>query len=102
MKKLTKADLKEFRDRLYLPIPRHGSSTRPSLPPFFHPGEDSAEIEYMLERRRRARRLAARSGSIRAKPLKLPGDEVVRRAQAGLRQAGRSPPRWRSSGCSRT
>jgi pyruvate dehydrogenase E1 component len=43
--------------------------------PFFHPGMDSEEIEYMLERRRQL------GGSlpkrvVRAKPLKVPGDEL--------------------------
>ena len=32
MKKLTKAELKEFRDRLYLPIPRRGAGGRACRP----------------------------------------------------------------------
>jgi pyruvate dehydrogenase E1 component len=50
MKKLTKAELKEFRDRLYLEIP--DSELEGDLPPYYHPGKDSDEIQYMLERRR--------------------------------------------------
>ncbi|MBT2211063.1 pyruvate dehydrogenase (acetyl-transferring), homodimeric type [Actinomadura sp. NEAU-AAG7] len=73
MKKLTKAELKEFRDRLYLDIP--DSALEAPLPPYYHPGEDSDEIQYMRERR------AALGGFlpkrvVRAKPLKLPGDPV--------------------------
>jgi len=73
MKKLTKAELKEFRDRLYLDIP--DSALDADLPPYYHPGEDSEEIEYMRERR------AALGGYlpkrvVRAKPLTLPGDSV--------------------------
>src|SRR2546429_1186183 len=49
MKKLTVAELKEFRDRLYLPIP--DSALEAELPPYYHPGEDSDEIQYMRERR---------------------------------------------------
>src|SRR6202022_5211921 len=49
MKKLTVAELKEFRDRLYLPI--SDSALEAELPPYFHPGEDSSEIQYMMERR---------------------------------------------------
>jgi pyruvate dehydrogenase E1 component len=49
MKKLTVAELKEFRDRLYLPIP--DSALEADLPPYYHPGEDSDEIQYMRERR---------------------------------------------------
>ncbi|HEX9539474.1 MAG TPA: pyruvate dehydrogenase (acetyl-transferring), homodimeric type [Streptosporangiaceae bacterium] len=73
MKKLTVAELKEFRDRLYLPIP--DAALEAELPPYYHPGEDSDEITYMRERR------AALGGYlpkrvVRAKPLTLPGDSV--------------------------
>ncbi len=50
MKKLTKAELKEFRDRLYLPI--SDEALEAEQPPYFHPGKDSDEIQYMQERRR--------------------------------------------------
>ena len=73
MKKLTKADLKEFRDRLHLPIP--DADLEGELPPYFHPGPDSDEVQYMQERRRAlGGYLPARV--VRAKPLKLPGDAV--------------------------
>jgi pyruvate dehydrogenase E1 component len=73
MKKLTKPELKEMRDRLYLEIP--DSALEEGLPPYFHPGPDSEEIQYMKERR------AALGGSVprrvvRAKPLILPPTEV--------------------------
>jgi pyruvate dehydrogenase E1 component len=69
MKKLTKAELKELRDRLYLEIP--DSALEAELPPYYHPGEKSEEIQYMKERR------AALGGYLpkrvtRAKPLALP------------------------------
>ena len=80
MKKLTKTDLKEFRDRLHLPI--SDKELEADLPPYYHPGANSEEIQYMLERRR------ALGGSLperinRAKPLKLPGDPVYKELQAG-------------------
>nr|WP_202637982.1 pyruvate dehydrogenase (acetyl-transferring), homodimeric type [Bailinhaonella thermotolerans] len=80
MKKMTKAELKEFRDRLYLPIP--DSALDAELPPYFHPGEDHEEIHYMKERR------AALGGYLpkrveRAKPLKLPGDKVYAELKKG-------------------
>jgi pyruvate dehydrogenase E1 component len=70
MKKLTTADLKAFRDRLYLPIT--DEALEADLPPYYHPGEKSDEIQYMKERR------AALGGAlpkrvVRAKPLTLPG-----------------------------
>ncbi|HWH32717.1 MAG TPA: pyruvate dehydrogenase (acetyl-transferring), homodimeric type [Egibacteraceae bacterium] len=49
MKKLTQKALKKFRDRLYLDIPDEALES--DLPPYYHPGEDSDEIQYMLERR---------------------------------------------------
>ncbi len=72
MKKLTKVELKDLRDRLYLDIP--DSALEGDLPPYYHPGRDSDEILYMKERR------AALAGSVprrvvRAKPLPLPGPE---------------------------
>jgi pyruvate dehydrogenase E1 component len=71
MKKLTKAELKELRDRLYLEIP--DSALEADLPPYYHPGEESDEIQYMKERR------AALGGYlpkrvVRSKRLTLPPD----------------------------
>ncbi len=104
MKKLTLPDLKKFRDRLYLPISDRDleeSYEKTGGAPFYHPGADSPEIEYMLERRQ------ALGGSVprrvnRATALKLPGDKALRRAQAGLGQESSSPRRWPWSGCSAT
>lgn len=86
MKKLTQDDLKKFRDRLYLPISDRDlerSYEETGGAPFFHPGPDSPEIQYMLERRK------ALGGSlpkreVRAKALTLPGDAMY----AELKQGG--------------
>jgi len=80
MKKLTKADLKAFRDRLYLPI--SDEALEADLPPYYHPGEKSDEIQYMKERR------AALGGAspkriVRAKPLTLPGESAYAELRAG-------------------
>src|SRR5499426_2795294 len=80
MKKLTVAELKEFRDRLYLEIP--DSALEADLPPYYHPGENSDEIQYMKERR------AALGGYlprrvVRAKPLALPADSVYDELKRG-------------------
>src|SRR5262249_14286538 len=85
MKKLTVAELKEFRDRLYLEIP--DSALEADLPPYYHPGEGSDEIQYMKERR------AALGGYlprrvVRAKPLALPGGPVYDELKRG---SGRQP-----------
>src|SRR6185369_13614770 len=52
MKKLTLDDLKGFRDRLYLEISDKALEENPYLPPYYHPGEKSEEMQYMLDRRR--------------------------------------------------
>jgi pyruvate dehydrogenase E1 component len=46
-KKLTEDELRIFRDRLQLPIPDKELKEAP----YYHPGPDSPEIRYMLERR---------------------------------------------------
>ncbi|MFN2538068.1 MAG: pyruvate dehydrogenase (acetyl-transferring), homodimeric type [Mycobacteriales bacterium] len=56
MKKLTKDELKELRDRLHIDI--SDKALESGLPPYYHPGPHSAEIEYMRERR------AALGGSV--------------------------------------
>jgi len=80
MKKLTKPELKELRDRLYLQIP--DSELEGELPPYWHPGPDSNEVEYMRERR------AKLGGSlpkrvVLAKPLDLPRPEVYDELKSG-------------------
>jgi pyruvate dehydrogenase E1 component len=80
MKKLTKAELKTFRDRLYLEI--SDKDLEGDLPPYYHPGQDSDEIQYMLERRR------ALGGFVpcrvnRSKPLQLPGEKPYETLKKG-------------------
>lgn len=85
MKKLTPKDLKTFRDRLYLPISDKDLDDyyeRTGMAPFFHPGKEAPEIEYMLERRRELGGSIPRR-VVRAKPLKLPGDEVYAELKKG-------------------
>ncbi|WP_438362070.1 pyruvate dehydrogenase (acetyl-transferring), homodimeric type [Nocardioides antri] len=85
MKKLTMADLKKFRDRLYLPISdRELESTyeETGTAPFFHPGADSTEIEYMLERRRSLGGSLPRR-VVRSTPLTLPGDKAYAELKQG-------------------
>jgi pyruvate dehydrogenase E1 component len=80
MKKLTVAELKEFRDRLYLPIP--DAELEAELPPYYHPGEDSDEIQYMRERRAALGGMLPRR-VVRAKSLTLPGDSVYEELRKG-------------------
>jgi len=79
MKKLSLDDLKEFRDRLQIPIADDEIDAK--LPPYYHPGADSDVIRYLHQRR------AALGGYLpdrrpHAKALNLPDDtpyEVVKR-----------------------
>ena len=74
MKKLTKDDLKGFRDRLNIPV-TDAQIDGDDLAPYYHPGADSEEIQYMIARRE------ALGGSLPARKVdpvtvKLPGDDV--------------------------
>jgi pyruvate dehydrogenase E1 component len=85
MKKLTPEDIKRFRDRLYLPISDRDlerSYEETGAAPFFHPGAESPEIQYMMERRRQL------GGSVprrvqRSKPLTLPADAAYKDLKQG-------------------
>ncbi|HLR84003.1 MAG TPA: pyruvate dehydrogenase (acetyl-transferring), homodimeric type, partial [Nocardioidaceae bacterium] len=81
MKKLTKDDLKKFRDRLFLPIDDK-TIDESEIAPFFHPGNDNEEIQYMLERRRQLGG-AIPDRTVEPKPVKLPGDPVYSELKAG-------------------
>ncbi len=81
MKKLTKSDLKTFRDRLYLPI-TDKQIDESEIAPFYHPGEDSPEYEYMMERRKQLGGFLPKR-EVHAKLLKLPGDEVYSELKQG-------------------
>ncbi len=85
MKKLTVDELKELRDRLYIDI--SDKALESGLPPYFHPGPHSAEIEYMKERR------TALGGSVPSRrtnnrALTLPPSKVYDELKAG---SGKQP-----------
>ncbi|TMG69927.1 MAG: pyruvate dehydrogenase (acetyl-transferring), homodimeric type [Chloroflexi bacterium] len=85
-KKMSLEELKIFRDRLELPIPDNALADDP---PYYHPGMDSPEVRYMLERRR------ALGGSVpkrvvRAKPLALPEDSAFAEFAKGSGSAAAS------------
>lgn len=79
MKKMTLDDIKEFRDRLFIPI--SDEKLDPYLPPYYHPGKDSEEYQYMMDRRRElGGSLPKRRNA--SKPLPMPADshyDVVKR-----------------------
>ena len=85
MKKLTRAELEEFRDRLGLPI--RDADLAGDLPPYYHPGEDSEEVRYLRERRRELGGSLPRR-AVRARALPLPGEELY----ADLRKGSGKQP----------
>ena len=79
MKKLSLEDLKEFRDRMQIPIP--DSAMDPYLPPYYNPGPQDPAIDYLIDTRRRLGGFIP-SRRTTPKPLPQPADEtyeVVRR-----------------------
>jgi pyruvate dehydrogenase E1 component len=52
MKKLTLDNLKDFRDEMRVPITDAQLEADPYQPPYYHPGQESPELQYMHERRR--------------------------------------------------
>jgi pyruvate dehydrogenase E1 component len=80
MKKLTQKALTKFRDRLHLEI--SDDELAGDLPPYYHPGPDSDEIQYMLERRRELGGSIPRR-VVRAKPVKLPDSQLYDELKQG-------------------
>ena len=52
MKTMTVEDLRGFRDHLRIPISDAELDAAPHSPPYHRPAEDSAEMEYLRQRRR--------------------------------------------------
>jgi pyruvate dehydrogenase E1 component len=82
MKKLTLDNLKSFRDELHIPISDSQLEENPYQPPYFHPGQDAPEIQYMHERRRE---LGGYLPERRSKyvDFKLPTEDVYKVAKGG-------------------
>jgi len=80
IKKLDVTALKRFRDRLQLPIP--DSDLEEGDPPYFHPGTDSPEYEY-LAARRRALHGPLPERVVRRKAIALPGADTYADLLAG-------------------
>ena len=77
-KKLTADELKIFRDRLELDIP----DDKLKDAPYFHPGKDAPEIQYMLDRRRQLGGSLPRR-VVRPTPLTAPKDTAFSELFAG-------------------
>jgi pyruvate dehydrogenase E1 component len=83
MKKMTIEDLIQFRDTLQIPLP--DSAIDAKLPAYYHPGVDSPEYKYMMERR------STLGGSIPtrrkiSKPFTLPPESTYESVRRGSGQ----------------
>ncbi len=83
MKKLTVEDLKRFRDRLHLPI--SDRELESGAPPYYHPGRETEEIQYMHDRRQECGGYVP-TRVVRAKPLQLPDDKAYASVRKGSGQ----------------
>jgi pyruvate dehydrogenase E1 component len=82
MKKLALQDLKDFRDAIRIPISDAQLEENPYLPPYYHPGPDSPEIRYLLDRRTTlGGPLPQRRNS--SKALTLPSRDVYKPLKGG-------------------
>ncbi|MCE7081357.1 pyruvate dehydrogenase (acetyl-transferring), homodimeric type [Streptomyces sp. ST2-7A] len=80
MKKLTVDDLKRFRDRLHLPIA--DKDLESGVPPYYHPGRNSEEIQYMHDRRKGLGGYVP-TRVVRAEPLPLPDEKTYAALRKG-------------------
>ena len=87
MKKLALQDLKDFRDSMRIPVSDAQLEDNPYLPPYYHPGPETPEIRYLLDRR------TALGGFLperrtRSRSLTLPPREVYKPLKAGSGNQG--------------
>ncbi|MDQ3886950.1 MAG: pyruvate dehydrogenase (acetyl-transferring), homodimeric type, partial [Actinomycetota bacterium] len=82
MKKLTLRDLKAFRDAQRIPLTDAQLEENPTLPPYYHPGEDAPEIQYLLARRRALGGFLPERRT-KSRTLVLPGDSVYEALRRG-------------------
>jgi pyruvate dehydrogenase E1 component len=83
MKKLSMEELKIFRDRLQLPIPDKELESGDA--PYYHPGMDSTEIQYMLARRHALGGVLPER-RVTATRVEFPRDDVYAQFEEGSKQ----------------
>jgi pyruvate dehydrogenase E1 component len=83
MKKMTLEDIREFRDRLAIPIA--DDKLDKYTPAYYKPAEDSAEAKYMQERRAALGGSLPRRRSV-SRPLAQPADEAYESVRRGSGQ----------------
>ncbi len=82
-KKLSEEELQKFRDRLELPIA--DKHIKAGTPTYYHPGEDSKEVQYMLERRRALGGVIPQR-RVKPSPVKVPESKLYDEFAKGSKQ----------------
>ncbi len=83
MKKMTLEDLIQFRDTLHIPLP--DSAIDAKVPAYYHPGVESPEYKYMMERRRELGGSVPSRRKI-SRPLPQPADSTYDSVRRGSGQ----------------
>jgi len=83
IKKMTKDQLLDLRDRLHLHDEIPSASLEGDDPPYFRPSEDSIEYQYMMDRRRALGGVMPTRRVTTRKPLSLPSDDAFKELRMG-------------------
>ena len=102
MKKLTLDDLKGLRDSLQHPDQRRAARGRPLPPAVLPPRRRRPDDPVPAGAPRRSSAARCRSGASTAQAAQAARRRRPTTSSRRARASSRSPPRWRSSGCSRT
>ncbi len=81
-KKMSLQELRAFRDTIELPVP----DDKIESAPFYHPGKESPEVEYMLERRRALGGCIPKRRVMAQVRLALPGDDLYAEFHEGMKK----------------
>ncbi|MEM9515806.1 MAG: pyruvate dehydrogenase (acetyl-transferring), homodimeric type, partial [Actinomycetota bacterium] len=83
IKKMTKQQLLEMRDRLHLHDEIPGDSIDENNPPYLKPAPDSIEYQYMMERRKALDGSLPKRSTTARRPMALPTDAAFAELRAG-------------------
>jgi len=83
IKKMTKQQIIELRDRLYLHDEIPDSAIDADDPPYFRPASDSIEYQYMMERRKALDGFVPKRTTVARRPIELPDDKAFAELRGG-------------------
>ncbi len=99
IKKMTKAQILEMRDRLHLEDVISDEGLDAEHPPYITLSKDSVEYQYMMERRKALDGSIPKRTTVARRPLELAVRRTVRRRCVRAPTAKRCRPRWPSPAC---